>query len=101
MGGSKEEKCDHPTQKPLELMRRPMLNHTKRGELVYDPFSGSGTTMMAAEVTGRICYGIDIDPKYTDVAVLRWQHFTGLEATLEGSGRTLDQVKAERLGVAA
>ena len=52
MGGSKEEKCDHPTQKPLELMRRPILNHTKRGESVYDPFIGSGTTMMAAEVTG-------------------------------------------------
>jgi DNA modification methylase len=101
MGGSKEEKCDHPTQKPLELMRRPILNHTKRGELVYDPFLGSGTTIMAAEVTGRICYGIDIDPKYTDVAVLRWQQFTGLEPTLEGSGRTFDQVKAERLGVAA
>jgi DNA modification methylase len=101
MGGSKEEKFDHPTQKPLELMRRPILNHTKRGELVYDPFLGSGTTLMAAEVTGRICYGIDIDPKYADVAVLRWQQFTGLEATLEGSGRTFDQVKAERLGVAA
>jgi DNA modification methylase len=101
MGGSKEEKCDHPTQKPLELMRRPILNHTKRGELVYDPFLGSGTTLMAAQVTGRVCYGIDIDPKYVDVAVLRWQQFTGLEATLEGSGRTFDQVKAERLGVAA
>jgi DNA modification methylase len=101
MGGSKEEKYDHPTQKPLELMRRPILNHTKRGELVYDPFLGSGTTLMAAEVTERICYGIDIDPKYTDVAVLRWQQFTGMEATLEGSGRTFDQVKAERLGVAA
>ena len=101
MGGSKEEKCDHPTQKPLELMRRPILNHTKRGESVYDPFIGSGTTMMAAEVTGRVCHGIDIDPKYTDVAVLRWQQFTGLEATLEGGGRTFDQIKAERLGVAA
>jgi DNA modification methylase len=101
MGGSKEEKCDHPTQKPLELMRRPILNHTKRGQLVYDPFLGSGTTMMAAEVTERVCYGIDIDPKYTDVVVLRWQQFTGLEAMLEGGGRTFDQVKAERLGVAA
>jgi DNA modification methylase len=101
IGGSKEGKFDHPTQKPLERMRRPILNHTKRGELVYDAFLGSGTTLMAAEVTGRICHGIDIDPKYTDVAVLRWQQFTGLEATLEGSGRTFDQVKAERLGVAA
>jgi DNA modification methylase len=101
MGGSKEEKCDHPTQKPLELMRRPILNHTKRGELVYDPFLGSGTTMMAAEVTGRVCYGIDIDPKYADVAVLRWQQFTSLEATLEGDGRTFDEVRAERVGIAA
>jgi DNA modification methylase len=97
MGGSKEEKCDHPT----ELMRRPILNHTKRGELVYDPFLGSGTTLMAAQVTGRVCYGIDIDPKYTDVAVLRWQQFTGLEATFEGSGRTFEELRAERLGVAA
>jgi DNA modification methylase len=100
MGGSKEEKFDHPTQKPLELARRPILNHTKRNELVYDPFLGSGTTMMAAEVTGRICYAMDIDPKYTDVSILRWQQFTGFEATLEGSGRTFDQMKGERLGVA-
>src|SRR5579864_5530829 len=92
MGGSKEEKFDHPTQKPVELMRRPISNHTRRGDLVYDPFLGSGTTLIAAEVTGRNCYGIDIDPKYTDVAVIRWQQFTGLEATLEGSGRTFDEV---------
>ncbi len=63
MGGSKEEKFDHPTQKPVELMRRPILNHTKRGELVYDPFLGSGTTLIAAELTGRKCYGLEIDPK--------------------------------------
>ena len=49
MGGSDEEKFDHPTQKPVELMRRPILNHTKRGELVYEPFLGSGTTLAAAE----------------------------------------------------
>ena len=101
MGGSKEAKFDHPTQKPLELMRRPILNHTKRGDVIYDPFLGSGTTMMAAEVTERACYGIDIDPKYADVAVLRWQKFTGLEATLEGDGHRFDQVRVERLGVAA
>jgi DNA modification methylase len=101
MGGSKEAKFDHPTQKPLELMRRPILNHTKRGQLVYDPFLGSGTTMMAAELAERICYGIDIDPRYVDVAVIRWQDFTGQEATLEGDGRAFDQIKAERLGVTA
>jgi DNA modification methylase len=97
MGGSKEAKFDHPTQKPLELMRRPILNHTKRGELVYDPFLGSGTTMMAAEVTERICFGIDLDPRYVDVAVRRWQDFTGHQATLDGDGRTFDEIKAARV----
>jgi DNA modification methylase len=101
MGGSKEAKCDHPTQKPLELMRRPILNHTKRGGVVYDPFLGSGTTMMAAEITDRACYGIDVDPRYVDVAVLRWQEFTGKVATLEADGRTFEQVKIDRAGVAA
>jgi DNA modification methylase len=101
MGGSKEEKFDHPTQKPLELMRRPIPNHTKRSELVYDPFLGSGTTMMAAEVTERICLGIDLDPRYVDVAIRRWQDFTGQQATLDGDGRTFDEIKAARLrGVA-
>ena len=73
MGGSDEEKFDHPTQKPVELMRRPILNHTKLGELVYDPFLGSGTTLAAAEVTGRVCCGLELDPKYADVVVERWQ----------------------------
>ncbi len=101
MGGSKEEKFDHPTQKPVELMRRPILNHTKRGELVYDPFLGSGTTLIAAELTGRKCYGIEIDPKYADVIVQRWQEFTGATATLEANGQAFDALKAQRTGVAA
>jgi DNA modification methylase len=101
MGGSKEEKCDHPTQKPIELMRRPIFNHTKRGEAVYDPFLGSGTTLIAAEMTGRVCYGSEIDPKFADVIVQRWQGFTNQQATLEADGRTFDEVKADRLGVAA
>ena len=63
MGGSDESKFDHPTQKPVELMRRPILNHTKRGEMVHDPFLGSGTTMAAAELTERVCCGIELDPK--------------------------------------
>ena len=58
MGGSEEDKFDHPTQKPLELMRRPIVNHTKRGEWIYDPFLGSGTTLMAAERAGRLCCGL-------------------------------------------
>ena len=100
MGGSKEEKFDHPTQKPVDLMRRPILNHTNRGEVVYDPFLGSGTTLMAAELTERVCFGIDIDPRYVDVIVQRWQQFTGREATLDGGGRTFEQVQADRVGVA-
>ena len=76
MGSSDEEKWDHPTQKPVELMRRPILNHLRRGELVYDPFLGSGTTLAAAELNERICYGIELDPKYIDVVVLRWQQLT-------------------------
>ena len=99
MGGSDEPKLDHPTQKPIELMRRPILNHTKRGELVYDPFLGSGTTLAAAELTERTCLGIELDPKYCDVVVQRWQSLTGREATLDG-GRTFEQIKSERVGVA-
>jgi DNA modification methylase len=101
MGGSKEEKFDHPTQKPLELMRRPILNHTKRGELIYDPFLGSGTSMLAAETTGRVCYGIDLDPKFVDVIVQRWEQYTGKSATLEGDGRSFAEIAAERKSDAA
>jgi DNA modification methylase len=104
MGGSKadgDEKQDHPTQKPVELMRRPLLNHTKRGEAVYEPFLGSGTTLAAAEITERVCYGIELDPKYVDVVVSRWQGLTGSKATLEGDGRTFDEIAQERQQVTA
>jgi DNA modification methylase len=101
MGGSDEEKYDHPTQKPVNLMRRPILNHLRRGELVYDPFLGSGTTLAGAETTGRVCYGLELDPKYVDVIVQRWQSFTGQQATLEGDGRTFDEILQERIGAAA
>jgi DNA modification methylase len=101
MGGSDEEKFDHPTQKPMEVMRRPILNHTLPGEAVYDCFLGSGTTLIAAEQTGRVCYGVEIDPKYVDVICRRWQMYTGKEAVLEGDGRTFDQIVAERGKVAA
>src|SRR5450755_666247 len=92
MGGSDEDKFDHPTQKPVELMRRPILNHLRRGELVYEPFLGSGTTLAAAELTERVCYGIELDPKYVDVVIQRWQQLTGKEATLDG--KSYEQVKA-------
>lgn len=97
MGGSDEDKFDHPTQKPIELMRRPILNHLKRGETVYEPFLGSGTTLAAAESTGRVCCGIELDPKYVDVVIERWQKMSGKQATLDGDGRTFADVRTERL----
>jgi DNA modification methylase len=101
MGSSDEDKFDHPTQKPVDLMRRPILNHIKRGELVYDPFLGSGTTLAAAELTERVCYGIELDPKYVDVVVQRWQTLSAKQAALEGDGRTFDEIGKERSGVSA
>lgn len=86
----------HGTQKPVECMRRPIVNNSVKGEAVYDPFVGSGTTIIAAEMEGRHCLAIDLDPVYVDVAVLRWQAFTGKEATLEGDGRTFADLAAER-----
>ena len=97
LGGSDEEKFDHPTQKPAALMRRPILNHTRRGELVYDPFLGSGTTLAAAELSGRICYGLELDPKYVDVVVTRWQSLTHQKAKLDGDGWTFDEIAQERV----
>jgi len=101
MGGSDEDKFDHPTQKPVELMRRPILNHLKRGELLYDPFLGSGTTLAAAELTERVCYGLELDPKYIDVAVRRWESLSDKKATLDGDGRTFDEIAEGRQKAAA
>ena len=80
-GNSKEKATGHGTQKPVECMRRPMINNS--GQCVYDPFMGSGTTIIAAETTGRIALGLEIDPAYVDVCVKRWEDFTGHKATLE------------------
>jgi DNA modification methylase len=96
MGGSSEDKFDHPTQKPVDLMRRPILNHPRRGELVYEPFLGSGTTLAAAEITERVCYGIELDPKYVDVVVQRWQSLSGKHAVLDGDGRTFAEIAQAR-----
>jgi DNA modification methylase len=73
-------------------VRRPILNHTRPGEACYDPFLGSGSTLIAAQSVGRVCFGMEIDPRYVDVAVLRWQRFTGKKAVLEGDRRTFDEV---------
>jgi DNA modification methylase len=76
----------HGTQKPVECMRRPIENNSSPGQAVYEPFSGSGTTLIAAEQTGRCCYAIELNPAYVDVAVRRWLAFTGQVATLEATG---------------
>jgi DNA modification methylase len=86
----------HGTQKPVELFRRPICNHTARGDMIYDPFLGSGTAVAAAELTDRVCLGLELDPKYVDVIVQRWQTLAGKKATLDGDGRTFDEIRHER-----
>lgn len=78
--GSTEEKEDHPTQKPALPFETPIANHLRPGEAVYEPFSGSGTCLIAAEQLGRRCYAMEIDPKYVQVAKERWERFTGRTA---------------------
>jgi DNA modification methylase len=95
-GAAENEVTGHGTQKPVEIMRRPILNHTRPGEACYDPFLGSGSTLIAAESTGRICYGMDVDAKYVDVAVLRWQRFSGQHAVLDGDKRTFEEIARAR-----
>ncbi len=80
-------------QKPVECMRRPILNNTNPGQSVYDPFLGSGTTLIAAETTGRIRLGVELDPLYVEVAIRRWQAFTGKAATRLADGRTFAEVE--------
>jgi hypothetical protein len=82
-------------------MRRPILNNSSPGQAVYEPFMGSGTTLIAAETTGRVCLRIELNPAYVDVAVERWQRFTGKSAVLDGSGESFEGLKVERPGVAA
>lgn len=74
----------HSTQKPVECMKRPIENNSSPGQAVYEPFSGSGTTIIACEMTGRSCHAIELNPAYIDVAVKRWENFTGLMATRDG-----------------
>ena len=87
-GNVDDGKTNHSTQKPVECMRRPILHHTVAGDAVYDPFLGSGTTLVAAELTGRECYGLELDPGYCDVIVARWEKLTGKKATLEATNES-------------
>ena len=86
----------HPTQKPVELVEKAINNSSKGQDVVIDVFGGSGSTLIACEKTARDCRMMELDPKYCDVIIARWQNFTGQAATLESSGQTFDELKAER-----
>lgn len=89
--------AEHPTMKPVELFEYQMLNNTKGSDLVLDSFAGSGTTAIACEKHGRNARLMELDPKYCDVIIKRWQEFTGKEATLEATGQTYGELNAERV----
>jgi DNA modification methylase len=77
-------------------MRRPILNNTSPGEVVYEPFLGSGTTLIAAESVGRICLAVELSPAYVDVAMRRWQAFTGRKAIRLADGRGFDDIASTK-----
>ena len=86
----------HPTVKPIAMVSDAILDVTRRGDIVLDPFSGSGTTILAAERTGRRAYAIELDPGYVDTAVERWQRMTG-QSAVHANGKTFDEMRSERL----
>lgn len=92
-----QDLADHPTVKPIALVADAIRDVTNQGDIVLDAFMGSGTTLLAAERTGRVSHGTEIEPRYIDVAITRWQQMTGKVATLDGDGRTWAEVAAERL----
>jgi DNA modification methylase len=87
----------HPTMKPVELVERAVGNSSRSGDIVLDPFAGSGSTMLACEKLGRRARSIELETRYVDVAIRRWQQFTRLQATLEADGRTFEEVATTRL----
>ncbi len=91
-----EELKMHPTVKPVALVADAILDCSKRGGIVLDSFAGSGTTLIAAERTGRRAYALEIDPVYVETAILRWQDYTGDHAVHAETGLTLEEVKAIR-----
>jgi DNA modification methylase len=94
--GRKEALAAHPTVKPVALVADALLDCTARGDVVLDQFVGSGTTILAAEKVARIAVGIEYEPRYVDVAILRWQRVTKLEAILAGDGRSFEDIGAAR-----
>ena len=93
--GNQDTQTKHATQKPVECMRRPILNHSNPGQGIYEPFLGSGTTLIAAQSTNRVCLGVEIDPLFVDIAIRRWQAFTGETVKRLGDGRSFCEVAAQ------
>ena len=87
----------HPTMKPVELIERGLLNSSKAGDVAVDLFGGSGSTLIACERRERNARLMEIDPKYADVILRRFQEYSGQEAVLDGDGRTFDEIARERL----
>lgn len=96
-----DQETEHSTQKPVECMRRPLLNNSSPGQAVYDPFLGSGTTLIAAETTGRICLGMELNAAYLDIAIKRWEAFTGRTAIREQASAVPAHESAAADGIAA
>ncbi len=96
-GGDEDAATVHSTQKPVECLRRSMINNSEAGQAIYEPFSGSGTTIIAAETTGRACLAMEISPAYCDVAILRWQLFTGKQAVRDRDDRVFNEIAAARV----
>jgi DNA modification methylase len=84
----------HPTMKPVELVQRALVNSTRKGDLVVDLFGGAGSTLIASEAMKRRCRMMEVDPRYCDVIVQRWQQLTGKSARLDGRGETYDKLFA-------
>lgn len=93
---AKASQVGHKAPFPLELARRCIALFSLEGDMVYEPFCGSGTTIIAADKLGRTCCAMELEQRYVDLAILRWQEFTGQQATLEGDGRTFYEIAAER-----
>lgn len=92
----RKSETGHSTQKPVECMQRPIENNSSLGQAVYEPFAGSGTTIIAAHGTGRHCLAVELSPAYVDVCILRWQEFAGETAVLEETGETFAEVQVRR-----
>jgi DNA modification methylase len=93
--GNQDCQTPHITQKPVECMRRPMQNNSGANQTVYDPFLGSGTTLIAAETIERVCLGMELEPRFVDVAIRRWQAFTGKDAVRLDDGKPFNDIAAE------